>query len=1242
MAVEFDPHQNIAENLIPDLAVSVIGTKYRMLVPSNGPFYSHSLVVKSGSTVLKLGADFLITHPYMTGTLRTGRSVHGMIWIVNPKFTTNFKVTAHYVGKGSATTAQITAERNANAGKFPSDCQWEDVIGDVYFPPVDIQFDWANWKGERELMQAIVEIGKKIGEVAKVPDPVVNNSYEVNSGNWADGLGYLEYVGGGTYRNATTHGIQTKSYIRLSPMTYQIPGNIGDYKIDVTFNYPDFPLLGGIRPISFMALSCIIGGYGSANTTLEYDGTTKTWAVILTDTHGTIKMYTLASFAFPDTMWAKPLTVQITRKGKDVTFVLSQDGAAIWTFALDVTATPTLPAGITAVWNTYKLQTAYLKPTEVRFDVTGSVNDTFTFKSLPGADLSGDVQDTVYQLLVKYNQLVDDLYRNAPAHPHVLRKDNPHGDQSYGRMHAIELNGISDDATLAFGKTQAQLADYVNQRSAKATDFTDKMLRKGASPRTITGTFTMLPGLSSITSAKDTEASGVGTNLQVDDKVVRLIARDSSTISAGSQPITFNAGANVMVLYPDARELQWNGKKILDPTTVAPYLPGNEGGGSGIFYGSSTATMSVSGSGIQSMPFIFTWVAPDDTDNAALALRMLTTEFGNSESLAATPALIQKLANEFTGKLEQAKAYINGLSLMSSVSLDKTNFNLGAVENIADLSLPTSNLQRQEMAKYAKDGHSHDAAAFGIGDATTAKAGLVQFGGLVNDAALALEGQYVVTQYDAVEKLEDTVNSSDTEAIIDILRFGTSGNNEVMNGASYNGWMVVLNPNNYFVKKDYAVPTATFNLSELFPVNHEDTVIGVYVDIMGESAQYVLKDSINFAETDTLTRIGEIYTDEAQISGLSVRNTTRLGNFRELEEHAADVSAHIPRAPTQSQFGYTFTNDGPAWNNGVPGTRRFDGDWRMFKGPDFVPMENVDWTNSANLILKKTGIGVANHRHLIHQCPIKKTGNVIASFTSTDITAANVFEVVMASWKDSKGRRNRISLLIQRTNNITGSEGTLCYLGFAINYGTNRQVLIGINASSFTTATDWQAMAASVTFNLDHVSGGALQITGSVNVNPLGFTFTVDLVGKKVTFRRTYGASAVTEAYDLAPYLTASQVDISPLVDDATWPVYHGIGGTLASDASVALGYDMGSFTGRVGYETAFDYIHTLSEMNRIRVITAPSISKLSNADVRTAAAAKDIALAAKRPDGVPDYLNKDRLATYSDGVNYTAVVVRD
>ncbi|HHJ0714790.1 TPA: hypothetical protein ACQFDA_004710, partial [Escherichia coli] len=89
MAVVLDPHFKEPGNKITGEAVAVIGTKYRMLVPAHAPFFTTSLVVKSGGKILTLGDDYVITHPYETGMLRTAYLVHGMIWIVNDKYKSN-------------------------------------------------------------------------------------------------------------------------------------------------------------------------------------------------------------------------------------------------------------------------------------------------------------------------------------------------------------------------------------------------------------------------------------------------------------------------------------------------------------------------------------------------------------------------------------------------------------------------------------------------------------------------------------------------------------------------------------------------------------------------------------------------------------------------------------------------------------------------------------------------------------------------------------------------------------------------------------------------------------------------------------------------------------------------------------------------------------------------------------------------------------------------------------------------
>lgn len=1017
MAVVFDPHQNEPGNKILNETATVTGTKYRMLVPAQGPFYSHTLVVKSGTTELKLGNDYLITHPYMTAMSRTGRSAHGMVLVVNPAYTSGFTLSYHALGIGKATPEQISAERAANGDVFPSKCQWEQVIGELYFPPVDIQFDWDQWKAERELMQAIADLGAKL-------------------------------------------------------------------------------------------------------------------------------------------------------------------------------ATP-----------------------------------------------NGDNSD-VLTLLKQYHAIVDKIYRDAPAHPHVADTANPHQDASYGRMRTVELNGIADDTTLVSGRNQANLTDYVNQRSAKASDFSDKMQRVGAAPRTITGTFTMIPGLASVTSAKGNESDGVGSSLQVDDKVIRLLSRDSTTINAGTNPITFKGGNNSLVLYPDNRGFQWNGKKLLDPTTVGPYIPGNEGGGSGVFYGVNSNSVTIVGSGIQTMPFICTYVPPDDSDLSTNAYRQLTNDFGNSESLAATPALIQKLANAFVGKLEMAKAYINGIPLLSSVTLGKSDINLANVENIADLNLPVSSLQNTEFRKYAQTTHTHTADAFGIGNATTAKAGLVKFGGPVDDATLALDGQYVLPQFDAVSQLEALVAHSDAEAVINIIRYGQSGSSPIDNLTTINGWMVTVKPNNYFLGQDYTVPVATFNLTELFPDKHEDTVIGVFVDLIDNAARYVLNANPAFGETDTLTKIGEIFTSETGIDQITIRNVTRLGEFRELEEHAANVNAHTPRQMTEAQFGFNFGRNGADWR-GFPGHMvRGDSSWRMVKGESFVPITDVDYNPDSFLFAQK-GSTVAAHKVLLNMGDYYATGGINVEFSLTSPVAASVLEVVLMSFVDRSGRRQRLSLLINRTNFITASDGSLCYAALAINYGTSRQYIIAINGTKYTTGWTWSALNPRVSFAMSRDPNGAPYVTGTLTLtigsSDVVHNFTLQLAGMP-TFSVT---GPVNQSVSITTYLSLTSTDISDVVSDPAWPIQHGVGGIMATNTVVKMSYDNdGQFQSR--YATGIALFNGISDVRRFRVITGDAGVARSVDALQDKATNDDFASAVKRPAGIPDYLNKERAIVTRSGTTYRAVIIRE
>ncbi|WP_218670331.1 hypothetical protein, partial [Salmonella enterica] len=231
----------------------------------------------------------------------------------------------------------------------------------------------------------------------------------------------------------------------------------------------------------------------------------------------------------------------------------------------------------------------------------------------------------------------------------------------------------------------------------------------------------------------------------------------------------------------------------------------------------------------------------------------LTDEFGTAENLAATPALIEKLDAEFTGKLVAAKSYINDMQLTSSITIDKITFGLGNVANTPDLDLPISVAQQTELDKYSPKVHQHPSSVFGVENADTTKRGLIKFGLDVDDVTLALDGSVVMAQTSQIEDLENTVGGVDSGARVDIIRFGKSGN-DLIDVTVKDKILVTLPASTYFVGGEtYDVPLMSVNVTERFPNLNKEIYAGIFVDIVDNKAKYIIHDSYSQAETDTMT-----------------------------------------------------------------------------------------------------------------------------------------------------------------------------------------------------------------------------------------------------------------------------------------------------------------------------------------------------------------------------------------------------
>ncbi|HCX4564250.1 TPA: hypothetical protein OZS76_002534 [Escherichia coli] len=1179
MAVVPDPHYQEPGNMQTGEAVTPIGTKYRMLFPAHAPFYTTSLVVKSGGKKLTLGDDYVITHAYVTGMARTGHVCHGGVWITNPKYQSGFTLDYHAIGIGEATAEMIAAEREANKDRYPVDCQWDNVIGDLYFPPVDIKFDWENWRGESELMEAIVAVGAKLGEAISRVDPIARNTLDLQ---YRAGVTLITSEQYATYDG--TGGYTYNASRRRYSLSYQNT-TFDAYSLAVKYRLPSIPPETTLNPGELIDWMLCYANGGASILRLQL----KQRAIYLTLTTAigsgsSNYSYTLTT-GLTDTELAGEVEFSVVRReGNGIYDITVKTSKQTVNYSFNVDNPPSEFAPGYQKTNVAK----WLKfKSGVNLNWWAGENDYVQIRSLPGAP-APDVNNDVYQLLVKYHQIVDKLYRDAPAHTHVPRKDNPHRD-SWGAIRALENNGIASDATLVYGKTQPQLTDYVNNLLPKLSTLANKLLRLPTAAQSINGTFGMKPGLTSITSAVGTdESEGVGAQFTVDPRVIRFIGRDSQTVNAGNNPITWQGGANQLILYPDSRGLEFNGKKLLDPTTVGPYLPGNESGGDGLFYGASTATVTINGNGIQSVPFICTFVPPESDDLGLMAVRLLATEFGDREDLAATPALIKKLDQQFTGKLVAVKSYINDMPLTSSIYIDKTNFGLSNVQNIPDVQLPISPLQQAELDKYAVVGHKHTSAAFGIKRATTTEFGLVQFGTAVDDATLALDGGEVIRQADAITEIVKVAKTVDSGASINIIRYGLPGTDIIENGITYTDWMVTIKANDYFVGREYKVPLSTFNLAELFPATHEDAEFGVYVDAAGDDGKYIIYENPNTAETETMTKIGSIVTSETGVVFVEIRNVTRLGEFRELGEHIEDDNAHIRRGMTQAEFGFTYGTGGPVWSTGAPGTKRIDADWRYAQASSYTPMLKADYDPAADKwTFKTTGLTVADYRFVHNTFPMFQNNGITATWTPLTATADSVLETVIGCCHHSATFMHRISVLVVRTaGRITTPGGVSTYAGIAVNYGRAAQVVIGLNGVTGS-GHDWTALNPSVRFSHTRTADG-ISFEGTINIDSKTINFELTLTATTKTLKYTLQSTGESWTEDLSTRLRPDYIDLTKLITDPSTPIYHGVGGLFSSDTEVRLTYaNLNTMpTKNRYYATFLDYAINYSGLNRARFFT--------------------------------------------------------
>ncbi|ANZ50362.1 putative virion structural protein [Erwinia phage vB_EamM_Phobos] len=893
MSVVFDPHGTVAENVQTKEAQTLPATGPRLIFPTQGPYYSdNTFELYDGTTLLKEQVHYYKVLPYATGVVRTARRVHGAILIIDDKVSRSLQVTYHPVGINVASAQQKTDFVAANT--VFTDKYWEDVIGEPYFPPVDIQFDWDNWCGEKELMDALGVLAEGLKYKPPKKDPlVVTTAPGYKDGYTATGVTFDGQTGRHLFGSAVNFRYDLGNYNN---------SQLGDYSLDVEWYLPK--LQTATASTFYLMLN---NNWGSifTNVQLVYDMATQQFQAVLSRTQSQVETrWVLATIPFAKSLFAKPFRVKINRSLNQNRFdiYISNDGGTVGKINYDHNNPP---ANMLNVYTTYGIANALAGNTDVRTGTGDKQNGYMRIWGCPG--FTADVGEDILGLLRIWYNLLRDSYDHSPAHDHVLRKDNPH-DEEAGWIKALVRNGISADAVRVYNRTLPQLTTYINALAPTTASFVTKVRREVTS-RALKGTIVGVEGLTQFTQGSD--ANNIRILSKFDKLTSWLVAQTDNVSVTAAQYIDIKAGTGVLRLYNDVRGLQWNNEKLLTHDTIGPYIPQGGAAAAG-FTGVSTATITLTGKGIGSNPFVATWVAPSAADLSTLAMRKVTDDFGTDTTLAATPALIGKLAGNFTGKLLKARANINGTPLASSITLSKSMYGMSEVVDISDMLMPMSDAMELMIADYEDNpDHTHPASMFGITTATTTVLGTVKLGGLVNDNTLVLNGREVLEQKTRLDEVDTLSNDTLTPAVINILRYGTTGTGFV-EGVEFEDFMVSIPENTYYCGGRRVVPAASFNLVDLFPGAYAGKTFYLYVDVAADGGGELSISADKLVENDTLTEIGQVTADDDSIIRANVYNVTRLGSFREFEEHVTNANAHIEKTADKNSLGLSSVRNIPA------------------------------------------------------------------------------------------------------------------------------------------------------------------------------------------------------------------------------------------------------------------------------------------------------------------------------------------
>lgn len=503
---------------------------------------------------------------------------------------------------------------------------------------------------------------------------------------------------------------------------------------------------------------------------------------------------------------------------------------------------------------------------------------------------------TLHELLVAWLNDIKEVINTSDFKDHINAKTNVHGLDWY-EIDALKIDGIALSASKVYGKTFTQLADYVNARGIQPEDLNRYVNRIAGS--NITGDIVLKDGRAFLSMGDDpTFRNRTLVDLshsvwKMFSDINMLFASDVNLTKSGD--VEFKIGQNVMRIASSGNATDKNALTINDHAVLTRDNLDEHVSGGNVqvrLKTADTATANMSGDGSTANPLQVDLILPNASLTQSGVSRLVTDESDRSKDKLAVPWLLLQIRNRMVNKVPTTRQ-VNGQELVRPVEITKLMLGIERIENTSDANMPVNGNHTTILATLADDNHTHTYDQLGIGPATQSTFGL---GKLLTSIGQTADGGAVATEI--VKKVNDDAAELKTEAegllpldALNLQQYGGLQSSPVQSSYTMFTFSIEEEVPFFYRGVEFTLPPESFDIQALYPDQFMYSTFYLYVMSDTVTAYYELTP-LRMADDDGRILIATIETDSLSIISGSVQRVTRLGNFREFDEHVNGDQFH--------------------------------------------------------------------------------------------------------------------------------------------------------------------------------------------------------------------------------------------------------------------------------------------------------------------------------------------------------------